>query len=79
MRLIPGPAQTSPVRQADGRLAGEVAANYIEATLAGTPQRFWWLHQSSSGAVLETEVSLNAVDIGGERFLHCNIVDIANA
>ncbi|MEW5952546.1 MAG: PAS domain S-box protein [Bacillota bacterium] len=70
------PAELSPVQQPNGRNSAEYAAHLIKAALAGTPQYFYWQHQRKDGALIDTEVSLNTVAIGGRQFLQTTLRDI---
>lgn len=56
------PVDWSPAQQADGRSSAAAAAALIEATLAGQPQRFHWLHRRANGEVFTAQISLAAVE-----------------
>lgn len=70
------PVEMSPPQQPNGRNSAEYAAELIKAGLDGTPQYFYWQHQRQDGVLIDTEVSLNAVTIGGRKFLQTTLRDI---
>ncbi len=55
------PLDFSPPLQADGRPSAAAAAERIAAALAGTPQRFEWLHRRADGTSIDAEVALSRV------------------
>jgi len=70
------PAEFSPPLQPDGRSSTEAAGGYIQATLAGEPQQFYWQHRSKDGALIDTEVTLKAITVGGQRLIQAVVRDI---
>jgi|GEM_PF-2680670 len=70
------PMDFSPLLQPDGRPSQEVAREFIAAAFAGEPQRFDWQHQRMDGSLVDCEVSLNVVDIGGARHVVALVRDM---
>jgi len=54
----------SPVFQPDGRESATMARNYIQISLEGASQRFYWKHKQINGNEIDTEVTLNRIDWG---------------
>lgn len=72
------PFEVSPPTQPDGRPSAEAAAEKIDGALAGTPQRFEWLHTRGGHQTFEAEVSLSRVRIDGEWILQALVRDISD-
>ncbi|MCE5243135.1 MAG: PAS domain S-box protein [Syntrophobacteraceae bacterium] len=70
------PAHFSPLRQPDGRLSGEKAAEYLAETIEGRPQSFYWQHIRRDGTAIDVEVSLNRVALGGKTYVQTISRDI---
>jgi len=70
------PAEISPETQPDGLLSSEKAIKKIDMALAGTPQFFEWESLRMDGVSVNTEVSLNSLEIGGEIHLQAIVRDI---
>lgn len=66
----------SPEYQPGGALSKEIGAERLRAAYAGTPQFFEWLHQRPDGEFVDTEVSLNRIEVGGKSLLHAIVRDI---
>ena len=71
------PAEFSPPVQPNGRYSTEAARERIEAALAGEPQMFYWQHRRKDGALIDTEVSLKAITVGGQRLLQAVVRDVS--
>jgi PAS domain S-box-containing protein len=70
------PVEFSPPLQADGRASPEVAAEKIQAALAGEPQRFGWLHQRADGSLLMAEIVLSRMRDYAEPTLLAIVRDV---
>ncbi|MCU0971014.1 MAG: EAL domain-containing protein [Gammaproteobacteria bacterium] len=70
------PLALSPTLQPDGRVSVDRAAELIGAAVAGMPQFYEWRHRRRDGTTFDGEVSLNAVDVGGERLVQAIVRDV---
>ncbi len=70
------PFHFSPPFQPDGIASSKKGKKFIEAALGGFPQRFYWKHQKKNGELLDTEVSLNKVEVGGKVYIQAIVRDI---
>jgi PAS domain S-box-containing protein len=66
----------SPQIQPDGRNSKEKSMEIIHAVLGGTSQRFYWKHSCQDGTLIDTEISLNRIEYGGETHLQALVSDI---
>lgn len=62
-------ADISPSKQRDGRASAGKAMEIVTAALAGESPTFIWQHHRKDEAILDLEVSLNTIDIAGERLV----------
>ncbi len=69
-------ADFSPEVQYDGNKSTRIAMKKLQAALAGTPQRFDWLHQQLDGTPFDAEVSINRIELGGEPVVQCIVRDV---
>lgn len=70
------PAEFSPEFQPDGKKSIDSAKEKIEAALNGVPQRFMWIHKRKDSELIETDVSLKDVSIGGEKLVQAILRDV---
>ncbi|HET6528339.1 MAG TPA: PAS domain S-box protein, partial [Balneolaceae bacterium] len=63
------PSDFSPEYQPDGKPSRDEAQNRIEKALSGDPQVFEWKHLQKDGTPIDTEVSLNRLELGSEVYL----------
>jgi len=70
------PADFSPPRQPDGHDSKDAALDWIERALRGESQMFDWLHVRRDGTPFDAEMSLNAMDIGSERYVEAIVRDV---
>lgn len=70
------PSEFSPQFQPDGRSSEEAGRGYMEAAMGGAPQRFYWKHLRKDGVLIDTEISLKALNLGRRRVLLATLSDI---
>ncbi len=63
------PVEFSPPTQPDGKDSAQAAKERIDAALGGHPQFFYWLHKRKDGTLVDAEISLTDVTVGGQRLL----------
>ncbi|NGP88211.1 PAS domain S-box protein [Fodinibius halophilus] len=68
--------QFSPDRQPDNQKSKVQARNKVNEALAGHPQVFEWQHQKKDGSLVSTEVSLNKMELGGEKYVQAIVRDL---
>ena len=68
----------SPENQPDGVSSAEKIAAYDRAVLEGNPLAFEWVHTRCDGTPFYTEVSLNAVEIDGKKYIQSIVRDISD-
>jgi PAS domain S-box-containing protein len=72
------PREFSPEYQPDGSRSIERIAANDRAVLEGSPRSFEWVHTRRDGTPFYTEVSLNAVEIGGVMYIQSIVRDISD-
>ena len=72
------PYEFSPEYQPDGILSQDKAKSLIEEALQGKPLFFEWKHRRYGGEEFFAEVSLNSLDLSGEKYLLAVVRDISN-
>ncbi|MHC4882707.1 MAG: PAS domain S-box protein [Planctomycetota bacterium] len=70
------PVEFSPEFQPDGRTSAEAAKAYIDAALAGRPQRFYWQHKRKDGQLVDTEITLDRLQLNEQTLLQATMSDI---
>ncbi|MBN2348296.1 MAG: PAS domain S-box protein [Bacteroidales bacterium] len=72
------PYDFSPQYQSDGSLSREKALFLIEKSLKGKHKFFDWQHTRFNKEIFETEVSLNLIELSGEKYLQAIVRDITD-
>jgi PAS domain S-box-containing protein len=67
----------SPLAQPDGSNSAQALPEKMASTLAGQPQRFEWLCQTSTTEPVYTEITLSRVEFEGETYLLASLHDIS--
>jgi PAS domain S-box-containing protein len=70
------PLNLSPSKQPNGRLSDEISRQYVEASLAGTPQHFEWVHQRPDGSQFDADIVMNAFPLGDTSAIMAIVRDI---
>ncbi|MCK9220603.1 MAG: PAS domain-containing sensor histidine kinase [Bacteroidales bacterium] len=70
------PWEFSPDIQPDGLESRIIAQDHIQLALKGTPQRFYWRHRKKDGSEIDTTVTLNRIDWGGDTRIQSIVKDI---
>ncbi len=70
------PVDLSPKRQPDGGLSTEMAEAVAARTMQAPKESFEWRHVRKDGSEFDIDVSLNAIDLGGERFFLAIVRDV---
>jgi PAS domain S-box-containing protein len=70
------PLDFSPKVQPDGRLSSESAKERISVALHGVPTTFYWQHMRRDGVLIDCEVSLKRITIGGKNMVQAIVRDI---
>ncbi len=69
------PSDFSPEVQPDGRNSYESATDKIGKAFNGEPQRFYWQHKRPDGSLIDCEISLKAISIGGKKIIQATMRD----
>jgi PAS domain S-box-containing protein len=70
------PYELSPEYQPSGEFSRDAAMEKVDAALEGNPQLFEWKHTKLNGELIDTEVSLNLIDIEGGKNIIAVVRDI---
>ena len=70
------PGVYSPEFQSDGRRSQDKAAELIRAAVDVGPQAFEWTHLTADGSLLEVDVSLSAIWVGGRCQITAIVRDV---
>lgn len=71
------PFDFSPVKQPDGQNSAKKGGMFIKKAFNGQPQRFYWQHTTKAGKPFDAEVSLNALNLRGKKFIQAIVRDIS--
>ena len=72
------PWEFSPDIQPDGQQSRINAQYHIQLALKGTPQNFYWRHRKKDGSEIDTIVTLNRIDWGGDIRIQSIVRDITD-
>ena len=67
----------SPILQAGGMLSTTMYQIYKDAAFDGAAQYFYWTCLCKNGSLIDTEISLKSVIVGGARYLLMTLRDIS--
>ena len=67
----------SPDFQPDGTSSNKKLQNYIEQTIKGNPQRFYWTHKKKNGDIFDCEVSLNSITKDSPKLIFAIVRNIS--
>jgi len=70
------PSDFSPEVQPDGRNSYESAVDKISKAFNGDPQRFNWQHKRPNGTLIDCEISLKVIIIGGKELIQATMRDL---
>lgn len=66
----------SPPTQPDGRSSAEVARKRVEAAFSGEQQLFNWKCQRKDRVIIDVEISLKSIEIGGRKVILATLRDV---
>ncbi|WP_448384531.1 PAS domain S-box protein, partial [Desulfosoma sp.] len=72
------PMDFSPTVHPDGSLSQDRGRAFLEATLAGCPQRFNWQHKKADGEIFDAEVQLSLLFQKGEARVLASVRDVSH-
>ncbi len=70
------PIDFSPETQPDGKDSREKGFGKINLAMQGIPQTFTWKHRTKGGALIDSEVNLNRVEINNEMHIQAIVRDV---
>lgn len=70
------PIDFSPEHQPDGEKSSTKARRKINKALDGQPQVFEWKHIQKDGTLIDTEVSLNRLELGDDIYVQAIVRDL---
>jgi len=70
------PIDFSPEYQPDGEKSSTKARRKINKALDGQPQVFEWKHIQQDGTLIDTEISLNRLELGDEIYVQAIVRDL---
>lgn len=70
------PAKLSPEKQLDGIRSDEASENYIQEGLRLGKVLFSWLHKRADGTLFDAEISLQVIELEGEKFIQAIVRDV---
>ncbi len=70
------PAKLSPEMQMDGTRSAEASENYILEGLRLGKVLFSWLHKRADGTLFDAEISLQVIELEGEKVIQAIVRDV---
>ncbi len=71
------PSELSPAFQPDGRKSMESANEKIQAAMHGINQQFFWKHKRNDNTLIDTQITLKAIQLKNQKVLFATICDIS--
>jgi len=68
----------SPEKQPHGENSISEGKQYIHKAFEGEIQQFYWKHQTKNGNLIDTEITLNGIDTGSEKYIIAIVHDISD-